>query len=491
MPPNDMACCPGPFAPDWESLRQYRCPDWFRDAKFGIWAHWGPQSVPGAGDWYARNMYIEGHAQYLHHVKTYGHPSKFGFKDIVALWTADQFDPDRLMELYVRAGAKYFVAQGVHHDNFDNWNSRHHRWNAVKKGPKKDIVGLWRAAALKRGLRFGVTEHLERSYCWFNTNKGRDQSGPLAGVPYDGNDPAHAEFYFPPHPDTSFAYPVNPPEWWPRQWFLRIQDLVDQYEPDLLYTDGAVPFGETGRKLVAHFYNGNIRRHGGRSEAVYAVKNAGAVRQRGDQGDYRDGVGVLDIERGVVKEIRAEPWQTDTCIGDWFYKTGIRYKSAPEIIQMLADVVSKNGNLLLNFPQRADGTLDDSEERILADLADWMAVNGEAIHGTRPWRIYGEGPTQFAAGTMAEKEGRTFTPQDFRFTEKPGVLYAICLAAPAPSAALTVRSLSSGQPAVTSVALLGCRETLRWSCDAAGLHVQLPAMLPCAHAVTLRIGMTA
>ncbi len=491
MQPNDIACCPGPFAPDWESLRQYRCPDWFRDAKFGIWAHWGPQSVPAMGDWYARNMYIEGHPQYLHHVKTFGHPSKFGFKDIVALWTADRFDPDRLMDLYVRAGAKYFVAQGVHHDNFDNWNSRHHGWNAVKKGPRKDIVGLWRAAALKRGLRFGVTEHLERSYSWFNTNKGRDKGGPLAGAPYDGNDPAYADFYFPPHEDTSLAYPVNPPEWWPRQWFLRIQDLLDQYEPDLLYTDGGIPFGETGRKLIAHFYNQSVRRHGGRLEAVYAVKDARLFRKHGEHGEYQEGVGVLDMERGVVGEIRAEPWQTDTCIGDWFYKTGIRYKSAPEIIQLLADVVSKNGSLLLNFPQRSDGTLDDAAERILAEMAAWMAVNGEAIHGTRPWRVYGEGPTQFAAGNFAESQARAFTPQDFRFTAKPGVLYAICLAAPARSAALTVRSLASGQTAVTSVALLGCREMLRWSCDAGGLHAQLPATLPCAHAATLRIGLTA
>jgi alpha-L-fucosidase len=246
---NQQPMVIAPFKPDWVSLTNYQCPEWFRDAKFGIWSHWGPQSVPEGGDWYARNMYVQGHPAYQLHMTKYGHPSKVGYKDVVEKWKAEMFDlaqADQLMQLYKDAGAKYFVSMGVHHDNFDLWNSKFHKWNAVNMGPRKDIVGIWAAAARKQGLRFGVSEHLERSYSWFNTNKRSDTNGPLVGVPYDGNDPKLADFYFPPHADESMTYPTNPPEWWMHQWRDRINDLVDSYHPDLLYTDGGIPFGEVG-----------------------------------------------------------------------------------------------------------------------------------------------------------------------------------------------------------------------------------------------------
>ena len=236
----DWQIRPGRFTPDWDSLQRYRCPDWFRDAKFGIWAVWGPEAVPAAGGWYARDMYIEGSAQYKYHLEHFGHPSKFGYKDIVALWKAENWNPDRLMGLYKKAGAKYFAAIANHHDNFDCWDSKHHAWNSVQKGPKKDIVGLWRAAALKHGLRFGVTEHNARSWSWFNVNKGADKHGPFVGVPYDGNDPKYADLYFPPHVENGQAYPKNPPESFIQNWFLRTRELIDNYQPDLMYYDGGV-----------------------------------------------------------------------------------------------------------------------------------------------------------------------------------------------------------------------------------------------------------
>ena len=267
------AAAPARFNSSWESLKQYKCPEWFRDAKLGIFLHWGPQSVPGVDAWYARNMYIEGHKAYQFHVKTYGHPSKFGFKDICALWKAEKFDADYMVGLFSKAGARYIVPVAVHHDNFDCWDSRLHKWNSVRVGPKKDIVGLWREAALKRGLRFGASEHLERSWSWFNTNKGKDKSGPMAGVPYDGNDPKFADFYFEPHEDASPYYPANPPDTWKQAWSRRIKDLVDRYHPDLLYSDGGIPFGEVGRDVIAHFYNHSLERHDGKLEAVYNVKN--------------------------------------------------------------------------------------------------------------------------------------------------------------------------------------------------------------------------
>ena len=222
----ELPIAKGPFQPTMESLTNFVCPEWFRDAKFGIWAHWGPQAVPMAGDWYAKHTYVQGHGQYKHHLQNYGHPFTNGWKDIIPLWRAEKWEPDRLMALYKKAGAKYFVSMGVHHDNFDLWNSKHHRWNAVNMGPRRDVVGEWQRAAKKQGLRFGVSEHLGASYTWFQTSHGADATGPLAGVPYDGTDPKYEDLYHPKAaPDDKGWYSTNPQ--WHQEWFSRIQDLVD------------------------------------------------------------------------------------------------------------------------------------------------------------------------------------------------------------------------------------------------------------------------
>jgi len=236
---GSLAASTGPFEPTRESLKRYHVPEWFRDAKFGIWAHWGPQSAAEAGDWYARNMYIQGSEQYKHHVANYGHPSRFGFKDIIPTWRADKFDADHLVGLYKKAGAKYFVSMGVHHDNFDLWNSRHTPWNSVKRGPRKDIVGMFRQAAYREGLKFGVSEHLWISYKWFAVSHGSDQTGTLADVPYDGQDPANGGLY---HEAGCARFatgdlqrgPEGIPFSWRQHWLARITDVVDQYQPDLL-----------------------------------------------------------------------------------------------------------------------------------------------------------------------------------------------------------------------------------------------------------------
>ncbi|HUT93920.1 MAG TPA: alpha-L-fucosidase [Thermoguttaceae bacterium] len=478
--PAKIEIADGPFRPTWESLKQYKCPDWFRDAKLGMWAHWGPQSVPMAGDWYARAMYEQSQPAYAYHVAHYGHPSKFGYKDLVQLWKVENWDPDRLVALYKKAGARYFVAQANHHDNWDNWNSKYHRWNSVNVGPKKDIVGLWASAARKHGLPFGVSEHVARSYSWWHTNKGSDKDGPLAGVPYDGSDPAFQDLYFPPHNNLTYALPSNPPEWWPRQWFWRIRDLVDTYHPDLLYTDNGVPFGEVGRSLFAHYYNANMAWHSGKLEAVYNLKDY----SRPDHGEYVDGIGVQDVERGMLRGIKLEPWQTDTCIGNWFYKTGFPYKPASQVICMLCDIVSKNGNLLLSIPLKPDGTLDAKEEKVLADLGAWMEVNGEAIYGTRPWKVFGEGPT-VDSGHSGE-DGQRYSDRDIRFTTKEDALYALVLGWPN-GPKTTVRSLASGAGTITKVSLLGHSGELKWKQTADGLEVVLPAKRPSEHAFALKI----
>ena len=476
---------PGPFKGTRESLKEYRVPDWFRDAKFGIWAHWGPQSAPEYGDWYARNMYIEGHRQYKYHLQKYGHPSKFGFKDIVPTWKAEKFDPDYLMRLYQKAGARYFVSMGVHHDNFDLWNSRHQKWNAVSMGPRKDIVGLFRKAALKHGLRFGVSEHLAVSYHWFQTSHGSDKDGPYQGVPYDGADPAYAALYHETHEAPKSAWdPKGVPVSWKRHYFLRIQDLIDQYQPDLLYTDGPIFFEEWGLAFIAHLYNRSAQRHGGKVEAVYTNKG---------RKDCETGTCVLDIERGIVDKVWPEPWQTDTCIGHWHYDQEAQYKSPKLVIDMLVDIVSRNGNLLLNFPLPSSGMLDREELRILDEITTWMAVNSEAIYGTRPWKVFGEGPgtgeSAKGGGGFNERTRRLLTAEDVRFTTKGSTLYAFAMGWPGKEAVIQPLATNSprGVGRIRNVQLLGFRGKLPWKQDETGLRVQLPPQKPCDHAFALKI----
>ena len=483
---------PGPFTGTRASLQQYRAPEWFRDAKFGIWAHWGPQSAAEYGDWYARNMYIEGSRQYKYHVQTYGHPSKFGFKDIIPTWKAAQFDPEYLMGLYRKAGARYFVSMGVHHDNFDLWNSKHNRWNAVNMGPKKDVVGLWRQAAARNGLRFGVSEHLAVSYHWFQTSHGADKEGESKGVPYDGADPRYFSLYHETHNAPKNPWdPEGVPLKWKQHYLARMKDLIDSYQPDLLYTDGPIFFEEWGLAMTAHLYNTSAKVHQGRVEAVYANKG---------KNDCVNGTCVLDLERGVVDKIRDDAWQTDTCVGDWHYNKEAVYKEPKIVIDMLVDIVSRNGNLLLNFPLPNTGMLDDRELKILDEITRWMAVNGEGIYGTRPWKICGSGPSTIAGGSggksehhnaaaFNERNRKPLTAADVRYTKKGDTLYAFLMGWPAPSA--TIADLApggaNGVGKITGVRLLGFGGKLPWTQDASGLRVEFPSEAPSNHAVALRV----
>ena len=460
----DLAIAPGPYKPTEESLRQYRCPAWFRDAKFGIWAHWGPQSVPMDGDWYARGIYEQGSGHNKYHVAHYGPPSQFGYKDIIPLWKAEKWDPDRLMALYKKAGARYFVSMGTHHDNFFLWNSKIHRWNAVNMGPHRDVVGTWQKAAVKNGLKFGVSEHLGASFTWFQPSHGADKTGPLAGVPYDGADPKYQDLYhFPAKPGDTGWYSNDPR--WQQEWFHEIKELVDNYHPDLLYSDGGVPFGnEVGLSMIAHLYNSNSARHGGKTEVVYNCKQP-------SQGRW-----VQDLERGVMAGVDPNPWQTDTSIGDWFYNRNWKYRPVSWVVHTLVDNVSKNGNLLLNVVQRPDGSIDPEAEQLLNQMAAWTAVHGEAIYGSRPWDIYGEGTAKAKGGNFSEEDG--YSAQDIRFTTKGSTLYALALGWPA-SNQITIHSLA--RPAgtdvnrITEISLLGYQGKLAWKQTTEGVVVTLPA----------------
>jgi alpha-L-fucosidase len=476
----------GPFEGTRASLGKYEIPEWFRDAKFGIWAHWGPQSAIEYGDWYARNMYMEGSKQNIYHVETYGHPSKFGFKDTIPRWKAEQFDPTYLIGLYKKAGAKYFMSMGVHHDNFDMWNSTHQTWNAVNMGPKKDIVGMWAHAARDAGLRFAVSDHLWITQKWFSVSHGHDEKGPYAGVPYDGADPRNYSLYVDSDQVWGKSLDWNEtgiPVWWKRHWYLRIKDLVDKYQPDLLYTDGPLPFEEYGLSLIAHLYNLSAKKHGGKTEAVYTCKRVE---------DTEHGVTVLDVERGVVNNIWPRPWQTDTCIGDWHYKRGQEYKRPKTIIDLLVDIVSRNGNLMLNFPLPSRGTLDLGELNVLSEITQWMSVNSQGIYGSRPWKVFGEGPaSDTAANTEAfnENNRKDMTAADVRFTTKGDTLYAFVMGWPEYQAVIrplaTNTALRVGK--IQNVELLGFDGKLDWTQDTSGLKVMMPREKPCDYAIVLKI----
>jgi alpha-L-fucosidase len=500
----------GPVQPTWASLAaHYRVPEWFRDAKFGIWAHWGPQCQPEFGDWYARLMYLQGRQPWQHgptpyddHVKRYGHPSRTGFIDIIGRWNAEHWQPEELLKRYVKAGARYFMAMGCHHDNFDLFASRHHAWNATRVGPKRDIVGTWEPLVRQSGLKFGVSNHSSHAWHWYQPAYGYDAEGPMRGRRYDaywlrehhgrgkywdGLDPQElytGPYYVPPDGIRSAtdmnawhdkrdgqwiesAPPANMP--FVDKWLLRQKQMVEDYRPDLMYFDDTgLPLGQTGLDAAAHYYNQALSWRGNLDVVLFGKKLEGLQRR----------AIVEDVERGFLDEIRPEPWQTDTCIGNWHYDRRLYenggYKSAKQVVQRLADVVSKNGNLLLNIPVRGDGTIDDKEERVVDEIAAWTQRNGEAIFGTRPWRIFGEGPTRPPTGMLNEQEAKPFTAEDIRFTRKSDTLYAMFLDWPERESAIA--SLGTNRllnVTIERIDLLGGPE-LQFRRDAGALRLKLP-----------------
>ncbi|MCL2284810.1 MAG: alpha-L-fucosidase, partial [Firmicutes bacterium] len=427
------------FDASFDSLQTAGCPDWFRDAKFGIWSHWGPQSVPMYGDWYARNMYIQDTPQYIYHVRHYGHPSKFGYKDVCALWKAENFNPGELMELYHKAGARYFVAQAMHHDNFFNFPSKLNPMNSAQVGPMKDICGLWKQAADKFNMPFGLTEHHGASFSWWRVNKGCDTHGMHKGVPYDGNDPAWQDFYYPNQAEgTDDPHRVFP--WYTedaafrQHWLGVMKELIDLYTPELLYTDGNLPFGNhlpsgyqavedgdysCGLEAVAYLYNKSIEKYG-TNRAIYTHKDRRPEVHR---------VGILDIEKSQLPGIAEKPWQTDTCIGNWFYDVRQKFKTADHVVEMLVDIISKNGTMLLNILQKPDGTIDDESRFLLNEMAEWFNICSEGVYETRPWKVAGEGIVKVAIEGFREDK-TAWHESDFRFVQKHNTVYAFMLGNP-------------------------------------------------------------
>lgn len=472
------------YEANWESISQYQIPDWFADAKFGIFIHWGAYSVPAYGsEWYPRRMYEEGVVRngkgeikpkakdevFQYHKATYGEPSSFGYKDFIPMFKGENFDANQWLDLFVEAGAKYVIPVAEHHDGFAMYNSSYTRWNSVEMGPKRDILGELSEATKSHGLKFGASSHFAFNWNYYTRKPG-----------WDTDDPQYADLYSRPHKQYEAC-----DEEFLELWWNRTTDIIDKYEPDVLWFDFYIDrpeFMPYHPKLAAYYYNKGLD---WKKDVVLQTKNF-------HMESFPAGSNVLDIERGKLADIRKYPWQTDTSVGknSWGYVTNWISKSAVTLIHDLIDIVSKNGCMLLNVGPKADGTIPQDQADVLLEMGDWLAVNGEAIYETRPWELFGEGPTEVKKGHHSEKNNEAFTAQDFRFTQKEGVLYAIMLGWPENGKAV-ITSLAEGNQhlnqSIKEVSLLGHAGTLATAITAEGLVVNLPAEPVGQHAYTLKI----
>jgi alpha-L-fucosidase len=471
----DRTVAQGPFKDDWDSLSAYRVPGWFRDAKFGIFIHWGVYSVPGfANEWYSRNMYVRGNAAYTYHRNVWGPQDKFGYKDFIPKFRAEKFDPKAWVELFARAGARYVVPVAEHCDGFAMYDSDFSEWDAAKMGPHRDVVGDIAKATRAKGLHFGLSSHRAEHWWWYNDGRA---------YPSDVSDPRYQGLYGPAASrrlpadanDTGEPDPSQLQNWLPPSqafvddWLARSTELVDKYKPELIYLDwwtSAPSFEPDLRKLAAYYYD-RSKQWGQGPALAYKGFN------------FPPAAALFDIERGKLDALRLSPWQTDTSVSvhSWGYAQDDEYRTADSLVKDLVDVVSKNGNLLLNVGPRADGTIPEEAQKVLLQMGAWLDVNGEAIYDSRPWKYYGEGPTRSATGEKTEQVAKHWTPQDIRFTTHDDMLYAIGLARPHDGEVL-IKTLYRDSPYMTQapldVQLLGAREPVRWRQDATGLHVTIP-----------------
>ena len=462
----DRIIAEGPYRADWDSLCAWQAPDWYRNAKFGIFTHWGLYTVPEHdNEWYSRNMYIEGMEAYRHHVKTYGPQKDFGYKDFIPLFKAPRFDAEAWAETFRDAGAKYYVPVAEHHDGFQMYASVLSRYNAAEMGPCRDVIGDLSRAARENGLYNCVSSH--RAEHWWFMSHGKDFDS-------DVREPLRrGDFYWPAMPERDFSdihsQPAPSAEYLD-DWLLRTVELVDRFHPRMLYFDWWIQhtaFEPYLRRFAAYYYNISLRES---FTPVIAYKHDSFV--------Y--GSALPDIERGQLADIQAAPWQTDMAcaLNSWCYTDGNRYRDAAGIVCDLLDIVSKNGNLLLNLGPRADGTIGPEDRAILRDIGAFLRANGEAVYGTRPWRIFGEGPTEVKAGHFTDSVRKEFTSADFRFTQKGAAIYVSALCPSTDGEYLCHTFRATREPAFDGLHRDILRvsrpdgETVRWERGEQGLHLK-------------------
>lgn len=526
----NIPIAPGPYEPTWESIEKNYPgePEWLREAKFGIWVHFGPQSAGESGDWYARNLYKSGKRAYQNHQKKYGHPSEVGYKEVLKDWNPSKLNPSKLTKIYRDAGARYLMIQGVHHDNYDLWNSQYQPWNTVNIGPKRDLIGEWAKACRADNMRFGVTFHHEYSWWWWQTAFGSDSTGEKKGIPYDGNltladgkgkwwegyDPkmlygidlreykgvnAKAHNDWSPAPAGIFSGHLDYAKWYATNWALRMMDVVKNYDPDFIYTDGTVqgPFTGNGtgtglksdamQHVMADFYNRTLQNRG-------QVNTFSIVKFR-----HKTNGTVNTEEHGIPANIKTDqPWIAEAPVGDWFYAPGFTY-SSDMMIRYIVEAIARDGNAAICVSMLPDGSLDEGSLKMLKSVGEWMRRNGEAVYGSRAWKIPGEGEQvngklkMLPGGALNRKHAEfKFDTQDFRFTVgKDKSLYTFCMTVPAPNEILKVKALSTTsahlEKPIQKVTLLGYKGKLKWKQEADGLVITCPTKMPYQTSVVFKV----
>lgn len=524
----DLPIASGPYEPTWNSIEANYpgTPAWLRDSKFGIWVHFGPQAAGESGDWYARKLYVEGTSAYENHLKKYGHPSEVGYKEVLRDWNPAKFSPKALVDIYKDAGARFLIIQGVHHDQFDMWDSKYQAWNSTRLGPKRDFLGEWEKASRAAGIRFGITFHHEYSWWWWQTAFQSDTKGDKAGVPYDGNltledgkgkwweglDPRYlyginlreyesvaeaANTLWSPPKRGIFSGHLEFAKWYAKWWALRMMDAVDKYQPDFIYTDGTdqQPFSGSGtgtgykcdamQRVIADFYNRTLADRG--EVDVFSI-----VKFR----KTTNGT-VNTCETGIPEGIKDDQaWIAETPVGDWFYGPDFVY-SSDAVIRYLLEIVARNGSFGLSIPLRSDGSMDEACHEMLHKVGEWMRVNGDGIYGSSAWKVLGEGKdgklNTLPGGRIGQWQAdHVFYNTDFRFTVgKDGMLYVWCMTVPKAGDKLTIVSLGTNKglfdKKIRSVELMGTEQSVDWKQNADGLEIVYPDSVDLKTAVGFRI----
>jgi alpha-L-fucosidase len=468
------------YKPEWESLKKHVTPQWFQNAKFGIYCHFGAYCVPAfKNEWYSHWMYIDtvawGNNYFQHHLKTYGTLDKFGYKDFIPKFKAEKFDADEWADLFQKAGAQFAGPVTEHADGFAMWNSKLTKWNAAQMGPKRDIVGELSKAIRKRNMKFIATFHHQWKYGWY----------PTWDKHTDASNPEFEDLYGPKVPKGTFEMPEQktnplPDKKFNDAWLAKIQEVIDNYHPDLIYFDSKMSIIQESTRLdmLSYYYNQAVTK---KQDVVVTFKSH----------DLAEGSAVIDMERSRMAEKKPYPWLTDDSIdwGSWCDVSDPSYKSANRIIDYLIDVISKNGCVLLNVTPKANGEIPQLVQERLLEIGDWLKINGEAVYGTRPWKVYGEGPSKVVEGHLNEQVNTDNTFEDIRFTKKGNSLYVFVL--DWPTSEVMIRSLGKKaallDKKVKRLELLGSNAEIKWQITDEAMKITFPKEKPCKNAYALKL----